>query len=715
MKHDERKNLQDFAVRLGTEVAPSYCLSDNEYEALSSEVRNRRSVVVSDSRLVAGVNPLTPAAAKGFRFERSVLGSIPVDSLLSALGLEHVAAHLIVAHLLPWCSRCKKSISSLPRTTVVSLPAEGIVALVISRSAEMDISLKEWCELLGAERASVGKRIISASDLTDEAEGEPILRVFSSGERDRIMLEIERWFQSGGGEVSLYHAESRLAELVHLQTVSKTIKCDACGAELHSPALPEIAALHDCARCKGQGWLEVDDLRFEACRDCDGYGANDDMTLARSGDFALRHAAAITGAELAALARSSRVSLPEPEMRLLTAVDESPFADYPIGASVGGFSKAERVLLTQLSADLSGLSTLVLLADRATVVEERPYRANRAALLCIEPEWITKMPAQRAQSAEEIRLRDCIRGPLQLKEATFRIGAATAVCGESGAGKSLLLSQLVTRFKKRRKLEQQATFGRISNCIAVDGSGDLTVESVAELLGIDGAIADEFSRVQSAKIAGVTRNDFILSKTARRCTACSGGGYVDSNAVCSECEGVGLSQSVCTVSMGTHDFKELMKMPLSSARDALWMNDLVAEVLGALSSDDVQRLTLCTRATAIPPSQVSFLRLFGALKKAFCEGRTKRTQEVDLRSYLFVLDSVWGLTRLHQQIVFGLVDDAVAAGATIVAAGVPKALEKSFESVVCLRAERRSADERARQRFFDGRFSRVSAISLERS
>jgi hypothetical protein len=406
---------------------------------------------------------------------------------------------------------------------------------------------------------------------------------------------------------------------------------------------------------------------------------------------------------------------------LLEIVESSAFADYPLGASVRLFSKAEQILLTKLSADLSGLATVVFVADRAALVSDSAACKGASTVLCIEPEWLStiesldQLPPQLEARAEQIRLLECVRGPLSLKEVVFPIGVATAVCGEVGVGKSLLLAQLVARFKKRRKFEQLASFGRLSNCIALDGSADSCSESVAELLGLEGALADEFSRGQSAKRAGATRADFIRSKSTRRCPACTGSGGDEFGGRCSECQGVGVSVSVSAVSLGTDDFTSVMTMPLPAAREVLWMNDLVSAVLSSLPEDLVQRLTLSTRAAELPPSQRAFLRLFGAFMNASVAGRNRRTQQLDLRGYLFVLDSVWGLTRHHQQVVRRLFDESLAAGATIIAAGIPKPLEKWFGSVVHFRAQARSAQERVQQRFFDGRFSRVSAMYVEPS
>jgi hypothetical protein len=153
-----------------------------------------------------------------------------------------------------------------------------------------------------------------------------------------------------------------------------------------------------------------------------------------------------------------------------------------------------------------------------------------------------------------------------------------------------------------------------------------------------------------------------------------------------------------------------MKMPLLAAREVLWMSDLVSEVLSGIPNEAVCNVTLGTRAAALSPSQVSFLRLYGAFVNSFAVGRVRRTQQLDLQPYLFVLDSLWGLTMRQQEVVSRLFDTSLAAGATIIAAGVPKALEKWFGSMIELQAQTRSAQERTRQRFFDSRFSRVSAI-----
>jgi truncated hemoglobin YjbI len=137
------------------------------------------------------------------------------------------------------------------------------------------------------------------------------------------------------------------------------------------------------------------------------------------------------------------------------------------------------------------------------------------------------------------------------------------------------------------------------------------------------------------------------------------------------------------------------------------MNDLVSEVIAGIPDELATQVTPATRVADLSVETARFLRLYGGLKKWLLGSHRGGSRKQHLKEKLLLLWKPFGLTMSHQQTVFRLLNEALAAGATVVAAGVPAALEKWFGNVLELTARSRSAAEAARDKCLDSRFSRT--------
>jgi hypothetical protein len=708
MKSVKGKNLQDFTPLLRAHSGITCTVSDGDYCEISHLIAQRASTPGTEGGFIVGLNPSQTHHHKIVRRARTVLGSLP-ETLLSLLGLEHLVAGLLGSSFAPWCKRCSSPARTRPQRALPALPDHGFVALAVAARGIADVTLTEWCELLGAERARCSEGLVSVSDLLPDATGEPVLKVCGVGETGSLRSEAERWFASGGGELIVYHLATRGAPVQELARLNPLARCASCEDEILIPTVAELAALPDCPRCRGEGWIEVSDARLQACDECDGYGSNSEVALGECGPVALRHLGCLSFDEVAELLARDSDSRAAGDMQALQIVSRSPFAEYAIGTPTHLLSTEERAQLSVLSAELSGLSGILFVGDNlpALTFGASAESANRACI--IEPQWVSVEPSLRESSKngnDEVRLTRCDRGPLSIAAISFPLGQASLLRSSSASAPYALLDEVSLRFKKRRKLASSCSFGELRECVFVDSEAEYA-PTVLEALGLEDEVAQEIARTQSAQRAGLSASDLVLGHSSRRCGICAGNVMGASAEVCFACSGSGLSAQVCSVTCVGATYGDLLTTSLKRAGELLWMNDLVSEVIAGIPDELATQVTPATRVADLSVETARFLRLYGGLKKWLLGSHRGGSRKQHLKEKLLLLWKPFGLTMSHQQTVFRLLNEALAAGATVVAAGVPAALEKWFGNVLELTARSRSAAEAARDKCLDSRFSRT--------
>jgi hypothetical protein len=641
------------------------------------------------------------------RRARTVLGSLP-ETVFSLLGLEHLISHLIASSFAPWCERCSSAARIRPQRTIPTFPDEGLVALVVASRGDSEITLSEWCELLGAERARCGEALVLVSDLSSEESGEPVLKVCRVDDKSAVTDEVGRWFASGGSELVVYYFAAKGAPLKEIARLNPLARCESCGDEFAIPTLAELAALPDCSRCKGAGWIDRSDGRSEGCPECDGYGSSANLVRGICGSVALRYVGCLSFRELAALLNSGGMHVSADDACALNAINNSPFADYALGTPIDSLSSKERQQLTCLSAEISGLSGIFGGGDGGGIVALGSTAKEEVGNTTVESTEKRDNSPSQEPSSNEIRLTHCDRGPLAVDSISFSVASSTAVRSRGERAAFLLLEEVAQRFKKRRKLAASCSFGNLRECVFIDGEAHTQHRTVLELLGLADQVACEVSRTQAAQRAGLTEDDFVIGSSTRRCGICVEGLAGEyAGEVCASCNGSGLSAQVCTVPFGAQSYGDLVSQPLSKLREILWMNDVVSEVVAAVPPELASQITPVTRVADLDAETAHVLRLSGALKGLLVEGHRGAVKRPHLNDTLLLLWKPFLLTTTHHGVVLGLFQEVVAAGATVVAAGVPGTLENCFDSVIELRQRSRSALEAAREPYFDSRYVRI--------
>lgn len=637
------------------------------------------------------------------------LGRMPY-SLMTAFRLDDALIDLFLRDARPRCSRCGVMTQRPESLDQARWPTHGYVAIVVD-GVEENVSLQEQCELLDVERAVIDGMLVRKEDVAGR-EGEPVISVATASDVMRVSSEVERWFSRGGGPLRLVHYPSRSERGTEIQKLFKEWRCLSCGTAYPAATRQRIEDAPPCQRCRGEGWLLVEDDRFVACEDCDAFGRTSPLAHYEVHGFSLKDLPQLTFGEVNEYLKSSRIGEDDEVAQRFGAICDEGLSRYPIGAPVALLSKGERVLATIASARLSGLFDLELRVDAGALGVpgswiEAIVQRNRPPRVCVVSPNVcgAESPEQRQPGDRVCTLRDIALGPLSISSISFDVGGLTAVQGEPGVGKSLLLEEISRRFGKRKKLAHLGSFGDLKRCHLIQ-SDNSEGETVMEILGIAPYIADQAARTRHARERGFLKEDFLLSRSRHRCDLCKGEPTLKGE-LCSLCDGSLFDRLVGGVDVNHVSFAELTRGSLARVGEVLWMDDELSAILERVPLDLRTSLILRDAARGLAPALRRFLSTLGSLASVLA-------RKGSLDGDLVLVDVPFGTTAKNQRAVRQCINELRSRGATIVCAGVPETLENSFSSVVRLRfvAEPRR-DEDAR-RFLDVRMTPKSEVFIER-
>jgi len=684
---------------------PSITLGE-EYSRVGLELQGE--CIRSNGEPIVLINPYVGARGP-LRMSRTPIGAV-APTVLGALGLEDPLIDAILANASPRCGPCNRIAERSQGVQGCELPQSGYIALVVE-GLEEDITLSEQCELLGAERAVVDGALLRPEDAKD-ARGEPVINLISAPLRDEISREVNLWFSRGGGTLRLVHFDSRGAIGREIAKVFRGWRCSGCGASLAELTRDFTEDAEACKRCRGEGWISVEDDRRVVCDDCDGFALNSPLGDYEFAGTKLRHVWSRSFRDVTARLRSLTHGISALDQARLETLCESGLADYPIGMPRDLLSKGERALLTLISAKLSGLSGATLAIDQGNLgIDSETLSAvlkggMEPRALLVAPKWVGARSDNPALASDaEVTLRDVERGPLQVESLTFDIGSLVMIKGGIGTGKSLLLDEIQRRFAKRRKLGHLASFGGLKKSLLVRAT-DSPAGVVCELLGVDREIAAEAARTRQAQERGLSEVDFLLASSKHRCPGCKKG-YNGSEGRCLECDGRLFDAHVATVLVNGVQYGDLMRQSLKEVSQSLWLNDVMTSLLRELPETLLGSLSLGTQVGECDPSIRRFLSVFAALHIA-------RIGQSNVRNMLFLIDNPFGVAPSYQSLMVRCIQGLSRDGATIVCAGVPEALENIFSSVIRLSVVGDKKREGAPSRFFDTRMGRRVELCVDR-
>lgn len=713
-------------VLLATPVS-AVALPDSTYQRWMSEARAETSIFSAPLSLL----PINPRAtyqptcadygegSRALGLTRWELGGTPTG-LIHAFGLSELVIDFVVGELVPRCVHCNCSMKRPRGAKDLSLPTGGYLLATPAEDAE-NVSLREQCEMLGSERALVSAKIVRADSIAQER-GAPIVSVVSAQDAEQLHEAIANWFARGGGALALHHAATRESDVVWLDNVSRHWVCGTCATRVEPPSRRRLVDLAACRVCRGAGWLLERDGRLAACRECDGFGSDDEIGQYEVNGVALCRLAEVSFSDLRVMVEQGGSLQRRALLAALAQIEEFGFGGYPLASPSGTLSDGERVLATALIGRLSCIVGARYVVDGAYLREESLISLSenaRDSLRIVVPERreLASPKILSTSSAESIRLRGIGVGTLRIAEVEFPLGALSIIEGIAGAGKSLLLAEIARRFSRRKKLAHAASFGGLKRCHLIGVPNEPT-GSLLSLLSLDSVLAEEIAATRAAQLEGITVEDLSRVSARYRCDRCDGLGVVprveDSPClkvvICDECEGALYDWRVADLPLLGGTVAGVLQTPLAECARLLWRDPSVSAALARVADGFERVVSLSTPESELSAEERGFAALAARLVRIGAAVRAKRAQSKSLAEQLVLVDGPRTLTGRHFGVIRDLLRDLVDSGATIIYADPPWGLEYLAASVLRLRAVREASVSQERRSFADTRFARISVI-----
>lgn len=310
-------------------------------------------------------------------------------------------------------------------------------------------------------------------------------------------------------------------------------------------------------------------------------------------------------------------------------------------------------------------------------------------------ELAIEVPAARRPARGWLRVLGARANNLRDVDASFPLGALTAVTGVSGSGKSTLVEDVLHRALARRLYGAVPDPGRhraiegaeeIDKVIAIDQSpiGRTPRSNPATYTGAFGLVRELFSLVPEARARGYRPGRFSFNVKGGRCEACQGDGVrrvemhflPDVFVQCEACHGRRYNRETLEVRYQGHSIADVLDLSVDAARDLLVAHPRLARLLGTLSEVGLGYLRLGQSAATLSGGEAQRVRLARELGRR----ETGRT--------LYLLDEP--TTGLHFDDVRRLLDvlsRLVDAGNTVVVIEHNLDVVKSADWVVDLGPE----------------------------
>lgn len=685
----------------GSSSEGALVLSEERYSALLDRFFNRGAKSDDSEALAISPRPHSRAVPT---ISRGELGVVP-RSLLEAFALFDPVLDFILPQVKPVCARCGVMATPPLEIGKLSLPKDGYLLLAAEVGDDLGFSLAERCEMLGVQRALVDHRLCLIEQL-GERSGEPVLLVVEAAKLDDLIGESKRWFERGGGALRVLHLTARDALATECGRLTGGWCCSGCQRGFQPVTRALLRDLEPCKVCSGAGWLEaLDWQRLIECRECRGFGSLSEVADYRVGGVPLRDLMALTFREFEALlaitqAGSERLAL------AFQAVLGSSFAEYPLGAAVELLSSGELVLATALIGDLSGIRDGLYLSDRA-VVGDLPtnHQGGLKILSAVKIGDSRLRPLDTGLgNGREVVLNDLNLGPLAIERLAFPQRAITAVVGQAGVGKSLLIATLATLFSKRNKFKGQAAFGSLNRSVLING---LPSENgvLLDLLGLDLALAEEVARSRAATEAGILSTDLVDLRSKYRCAECGGNGLQPHTlAQCGVCNGAVFDWRVANLPVADTSLVDLLTTPLGDLDRVLFFNDLLTQVVESFPSEYRGELTLATPVAKLSLVDRRFFAVWGGLRGVL--GRIKGKKSGQLERDLVLIDGPRVMPNRQLSIIGDLLAELRSNGATIAYASIPEGLESGCDCVIRLEPKLGLAVNGSRRACLDTRYAR---------
>ncbi|GLH74167.1 hypothetical protein GETHLI_26690 [Geothrix limicola] len=228
------------------------------------------------------------------------------------------------------------------------------------------------------------------------------------------------------------------------------------------------------------------------------------------------------------------------------------------------------------------------------------------------------VPRKPSVASDTLKLDNLRRNNLQNLSVELQLRGLNVVCGLSGAGKTSLLDEVVSRVR-----EQDAPFQRVVT-VDADPIGRTPRSNAATYTGAFDLIRDLFAASPEAKRRGFGKGHFSFNTAGGRCEACEGAGvqevgmrYLGSvDLVCEACGGRRFHPEVLEVKVRDRSIADLLEGSLGEAAELFADHPKLRRILKALLDVGLGYLPLGQPATTLSGGEAQRIKLATELAKA---------------------------------------------------------------------------------------------------
>ena len=181
-----------------------------------------------------------------------------------------------------------------------------------------------------------------------------------------------------------------------------------------------------------------------------------------------------------------------------------------------------------------------------------------------------------SENQEFIIIKNAHKNNLKNIDVEIPINKITAVTGVSGSGKSSLIIDTLSKYKKTNQNNYCDYISGLSsfNKIVFADKKSITGSSSSMILtytGIFDKIRDVFASIKTAKLEKLRKSHFSLNTKGGRCETCKGNGYLkvsmdflsDIQTVCPECKGKCFKENILTHKFNNKNIYDVLNMSIT--------------------------------------------------------------------------------------------------------------------------------------------------------
>jgi len=235
---------------------------------------------------------------------------------------------------------------------------------------------------------------------------------------------------------------------------------------------------------------------------------------------------------------------------------------------------------------------------------------------------------------EELLINGAAENNLAHIDVAFKLNALNLVTGVSGAGKSSLTHNILTRFLQKKlhgaskepgKFHSIEGWGRIKKVVAIDQSpiGRIPRSNPATYTKLSDHIRDLFASLPEAKTKGWKKGRFSFNVVGGRCEKCQGAGYLQTGMhfmgnveiLCGSCNGKRFNDETLELCYKGLNISEVLELSIEESAVIFCDQPKILRILKTLDDLGLGYLKLGQRSTTLSGGEAQRVKLASELAR----------------------------------------------------------------------------------------------------